>query len=183
MGVLSKSNGSAPDHDDRQRRTEETKAAITGLKEQPKETDADKTELLAELSESDLLDDIDDQALRNLATKDIPTSNFDEAASAEFRAYMDVALAKKRARYPHEGQDVTGVLREVVHDDPNAGLEPIDKGDLLNDETFAQAMKARVEKARGGSLVRSVLSSIKHSIVSREQNEESSGRILGKLRN
>jgi hypothetical protein len=183
MSIIGGKNGSGSSAEDWQEREEETKAAIAGLQDGGEETTRDKTELLEELSESDLLDEIDDQALRHLATKDIPTANFDEAGEAEFRAYMDVALMKKRARYPHEGQDVTGILREVVHDDPSAGLQPIDKGDLLSDETFAQAMKARVTKGRGGSLVRAILSSIKHSIVSRESEDSSSGRILGRLKN
>lgn len=181
MGLLS--NGDRPDPETQRARQEEGQAALQGLQMPGEDTPGDKTELLEELSESDLLDTVDDPALRNLATKDIPTANFDEAEEAEFRAYMDVALLKKRARHPHEGQDVTGVLREYVHDDPAAGLEPIDKGDLLGDETFAQAMKARVSKGKQGSLMRTVLSSIRHSVVRRESGSQDGGRLLSKLRN
>lgn len=177
------SNGDGVDRNEQRRRNEESNAALQQLSEGEMETTRDKVELLSELAESDLVEDIDDQALKHLGTKDIPTANFDEAGEAEFRAYMDVALMKKRARYPHEGQDVTGVLREFVHDDPNAGMEPIDKGDLLSDETYAQAMKARVTKGRNGSLVRAILSSIKHSIVSRDSSDDDGGRLLGRIRN
>lgn len=159
----------------------ERNAAVSRLGGREEDTPHDKTQLLEELSKSDI--DIDDQALQYLATKDIPTSNFDEGDVAEFRGFVDLALLKKRARYPHEGQDVTGTLREWVHDDPNAGLDPIDKGDLLSDETFAQAVKARVLKAKRGSLLRSVLSSIRHSIVQRENGQDDSGgRLLSRFK-
>lgn len=160
---------------------EETQAGITGL--QMPDEDENQTELIRELSESDLRDEIDDPAFRNLLSKDIPTSNFSEEDSAEFRAYADVALMKKKARYPHEKQDVTGVLREFVHDDPNAGLKPQDKGDLAKYETLAQAYKARVNKGKEGSLVRSVLSSIRHSIVDRAGGSDDGGRLLSRIRN
>lgn len=176
--VLSNGKSREKEIQEQQNRQEASRAALQGLQGGGAENPLGKTQLLEELSESDILDEVDDQALRNLATKDIPTSNFDEASEAEFRAFMDVALMMKRARHPHEGQAVTGVLREFVHDDPDAGLEPIDRGDLLSDETFAQAMKARVRKGRDGSLVRTVLSSIRHSVVTRESGDKDGGRLL-----
>lgn len=183
MGVRSKLRENGEDPSERQRRQEEINAGQTGLK-MPEEDDArDKTELLEELSESDLKEELDDEALRFLATKDIPTSNMSEEDVAEFRNYMDVVLMKKRARYPDEDQDITGILREYVHDDPSAGLQPIDKGDLLADEAFAQSMKARVLKAKDGSLLRTVLSSIRVSQVHRPGSDDSSGRLLSRIRN
>lgn len=179
--VLRQKNGQDPQK--QRARAEEGQAALQGLQMPEEQSTEEQTELLRELSEYDLLDEIDDQALRNLATKDIPTSNFSEEQAQEFRAYMEVALLKKRGRHPHPGQDVTGTLREWVHDDPNAGLEPIDRGDLLEDETFAQSMKARVDKARDGSLARLVLSSIRQSIVRRENNDGGGGRLLSRLKN
>jgi len=44
-------------------------------------------------------------------------------------------------------------------------------------------MKARVDKARDGSLARLVLSSIRQSIVRRENNDGSGGRLLSRLKN
>lgn len=166
-----------------QQRAEETKAALTGLQAPDTEDPAEKADLLEELSKSDLLAEIDDEAFRMLASKDIPTSNFDDEDVAEFRNYMDVVRLKKRSRYPHEGQDITGVLREVVHDDPNAGLDPTDRGDLLADEAFMQTLKARVLKARNGSLVQKVLSSMNVSTVRRENSDDGGGRLLSKIRN
>jgi hypothetical protein len=171
-------NGSEPT--EWQKSQEESDAIISGLQEGMDDEDRDKVELLEKLSKSDL--NVEDQALQNLASRDIPTANFDETEVAEYRNYVDVALYKKIARYPHPGQDVTGALREVVHDDVDAGLEPRDKGDILDDETFGQVAKARVTKAKGGALVRSILESIKHSIVSRDGDDGGSERILGKLR-
>jgi hypothetical protein len=173
---------SQTDPDDQRKKAEDTRAALTGLKAPDSETDRDRVELLEQLSESDIIGDIDDEALQHLGSRDIPTANFDEAGEAEFRAYMDVALFKKRARHPHEKQDITGALREVVHNDPEAGLEPIDRGDLLSDESFAQTMKARVTKGRAGQLVRAILSSIKVSRVERERDDSGGGRLLGRLR-
>jgi hypothetical protein len=172
-----------PDPESVRERDRDVKVGMAGMQMPEEDTPRDKTELLEELSESDLLDEINDPALRNLATKDIPTSNFDDGQVAEFSAYVDVALLKKRARHPHEGQDVTGVLREWVHDDPHAGLDPIDKGDLLSDETFARAIKARVLKGKNAGLMRTVLSSIRHSVVERKGgDDDSGGRILSRLR-
>lgn len=172
-----------PDPESIRDRDRDVQVGMAGMRMPDEDTARDKTELLEELSESDLLAEIDDPALRNLATKDIPTSNFDEGQVMEFSAYVDVALLKKRARHPHEGQDVTGILREWVHDDPNAGLDPIDKGDLLSDETFARAVKARVLKGKNAGLMRTVLSSIRHSVVERTgPDDDGGGRILSRLR-
>ncbi|UIP01742.1 hypothetical protein Hbl1158_16945 (plasmid) [Halobaculum sp. CBA1158] len=178
--VLRNKGPSQPDPDEQQRRQEETQAGLTGL--QLPEEEENQTELIQELSESDLREEVDDQAFRNLLTKDIPTSNFDEEQISEFRAYGDVALMKKKARYPHPGQDVTGVLREWAHDDPNAGLRPQDRGDLAQYETLTQSYKARVMKGKDGALVRSVLSSIRHSIVDRAGGSDSGGRLLSRIR-
>jgi len=160
---------------------EESQARLQGLN-MPEEDD-DQTELIQELSQSDLLQQTDDRALQNFLSKDIPTSNFSEEELAEFRAEVDIVLMKKRARYPHENQDVTGVLREWVHDDPSAGLNPQDKGDFLADQTLGQTIKARINKGKDGSLVRTVLSSIKHSIVDRGTGGDSGGRLLSRIRN
>lgn len=177
---LLRSNGDSPEQ--RQRQQERFQTAQAGL-QAPEQYDAsDQKDLLEELSEFDQLDEIDDEAMKRVATKDIPTSNFDEADVAEFRAYMDVLRMKKRARYPDEGQDVTGVWREVVHDDPQAGLHPVDKGDLLADEAFFQSMKARVLKAKNADLVTRVLSSIRVSKVDRG-GDDSDGRLLSRIRN
>lgn len=181
MGLLSSSNDQ-PTREEALKRKEEGQGALAGLQGPAEESPAEKTDLLQELSESDLLDGVDDPALRNLATKDIPTGNFNEAETAEFRAYVDVALLHKRARHPSEDQDVTGTLREWVHDDPTAGLDPVDKRDRQRDETFGRAVKARVTKGKGGSLVRRVLSSIRHSIMQRESgDDDDGGRILERL--
>lgn len=174
---------SQPDAEAVRERERTSRLGMAGLQVPEEDTPRDKTELLEELSESDLKDRIDDPALYNLLTKDIPTSNFDEAQVAEFEGYVDVALLKKRSHYPHENQDVTGILREWVHDDPNAGLTPIDKGDLLSDETFARAVKARVHKGKNAGLIRTVLSSIRHVLTERRGDDDSGGRILSRLRN
>jgi len=174
-----RSNGDSVE--EQQRRAEETKTALTGLQQREQDDPRDKTELLEELSKSDLKDEIDDKALRFLASKDIPTSNMSEEDVQEFKNYLDVLLMRKRAHYPDENQALTGVLREVAHDDPDAGLQPIDKGDLLADEAFAQSMKARVLKAKNGGLISKVLSSIRVSKVSR--GEDSGGdRLLSRWR-
>ena len=181
MGLLSSDD--RPSREEQIRRQEESQGALTGLQGPGQETPAEKTDLLKELSESDLIDRVDDPALQNLATKDIPTGNFDEGETAEFRAYVDVALLHKRARHPHEDQDVTGALRKWVHDDPDAGLDPVDKRDRQRDETFGRAVKARVTKGKNGSLVRRVLSSIRHSIMQRETGgDDDGGRILDRIR-
>jgi len=177
---LLRSNGSDPE--EQQRRQEDIQTGQTGLQMREQDAPDEKTDLLEELSEFDRLDEIDDDTLRMLASKDIPTSNFDEPDVAEFRGFMDVVRMRKRARYPDEGQDVTGVWREVIHDDVEAGLQPVDKGDLLSDEAFFQTMKARVLKAKNGDLVTRVLSSINVSKVERG-NDDSGGRLLSRLRN
>jgi len=180
VSLLRKSNGQDPE--EQQRRHEDIKTGQTGLQVREQDDPSDKTDLLEELSEFDRLDEIDDDTLRMLATKDIPTSNVDEADVAEFRGFMDVARMKKRARYPDEGQDVTGVWREVIHDDVEAGLQPVGKGDLLADEAFFQTMKARVLKAKNADLVTRVLSSIRVSKVDRGGGD-GGGRLLSRLRN
>jgi len=182
VGVLSSDNSNDMSVEERLNRQEEsnTHAQQVGAGQ---DSDGDKAELLEQLSESDLKDGIDDPAIRNLLTTDIPTSNFDEADVQEFRGFVDAALIKKRAAYPHENQDVTGVLREYVHNDPNAGLEPINKQALHDDEAVAQAIKARILKAKNGSLVRRILSSIKHSVLRRENsNDTGGGRLLDRLK-
>lgn len=178
MSIL-RSNGESAE--ERQQRQERFQTAQAGLQAPEMDDASDKTDLLNELAEYDQKDAIDDEAKERMATKDIPTSNFDDGDVAEFRGFMDVLRMKKRARYPDEGQDVTGVWREVVHDDPEAGLYPVDKGDLLADEAFFQSMKARVLKARNGNLVTRVLSSIRVSKVDRGE-DDSGGRLLSRIR-
>ena len=128
----------AESFEDRQERAEESKALIAGLQSRrgsSENDDIDKSELIEQLTEDDLV--ASDQALQNLTTKDIPSANFSDEQSHEFRHYLDVMLERKQAAYPHEGQDVVGDLREWVHDDANAGLRPVSKQDLLIDETGA----------------------------------------------
>lgn len=144
------------------------------------EPQQEKTELIEQLTESDLV--AADATLQNLETKDIPSANFDDAEAQEFRHYLDVVLERKRAAYPHEGQVVTGVLREWQHDDDTAGLEPVDKHDLLADETFKQGVAARITKGKKGSLIGLALRSVQER-VSRigGQSDDSSG-ILGRFK-
>jgi hypothetical protein len=172
------------DEEARQRRAEESQAVVAGLQQPERESPAEKSELISKLTEDDLQTpgQTDDPLLRNLATKDIPSANFSEEEAWEFRHYLDVVLERKRAAYPHENQDVTGVLREWVHDDPEAGLQPVTKQDLLTDETFKQGIAARVTKGKQGTLLGLSLRSIKESVVRRDSSEEKRGGILGKLR-
>lgn len=185
MALRSKNKKNGQDPDDKQDRAVDSKAQLAGLQAAPQEeTPENQAQLLEELTCHDIDAPNGDKALANLLTKDIPSANFSGEEAQEFRAYVDVALMKKRARHPHEGQIVTGVLREWVHDDPDAGLEHIDRGDLLADETFGQVVKSRVSKGRDGTLLRTVLSSIRQSIVRREDGgNDGGGRILSRLKN
>lgn len=169
--------------EERQERAEDTKALIAGLQQPRKgeeETAQDKSELIEQLTEDDLV--ASDQALQNLTTKDIPSANFSEEEAHEFRHYLDAMLERKRAAHPHEGQDVVGVLREWVHDDPSAGMRPVTKEDQLIDETFKQGVAARITKGKDGSLIGLALRSIKESVLRRDGDRSSGGGILGKLR-
>lgn len=186
MGLRRKANGSEHDPDAQQERAVDSKAQLAGLQAATQdETPENQAQLLEELTWADIEPPNGDEALANLLTKDIPSANFSGEEAQEFRAFVDVALMKKRARHPHEGQIVTGVLREWVHDDPDAGLDHIGRGDLLADETFGQSVKARVSKGREGTLLRTVLSSIRQSIVRREggSGDSGGGRILSRLKN
>lgn len=168
--------------EDQQERAEDRQALLTGL-QQPgaqEETPADKTELIEQLTESDLV--ATDGTLQNLLTKDIPSANFSEEEAHEFRHYLDVVLERKRAAHPHEGQDVVGVLREWVHDDPSAGLDPVDRGDLLMDETMKQGVAARITKGKQGSLIGLALRSVRESVLRRDGSSSSGGGLLGRIR-
>jgi len=166
--------------DDRQTRVEESNAMLNALREPAEETPEERTELLQQLTDHDLV--MSDPALQNLLTKDIPSANFSEEQAKEFRHYLDVLLERKTAAFPHEGQDVTGPLREWVHDDPNAGLEPVSKQDLLTDETAKQAVAARITKGQDGSLLRLSLRSIKESVLRRGDEKKSGGGLMGRFR-
>lgn len=167
--------------EEQQRRAEESDAMVSGLRNGPREdTVEEKTELLEQLTEDDLQTTND--TLANLSTKDIPSANFSEEEANEFRHFLDVALERKHAAYPHEGQIVTGPLREWVHDDRSAGLRPVSKQDLLIDETHKQGVAARITKGKDGSLLRQALQSIRQSVLRRDDTGESGGGILGKLR-
>lgn len=158
----------------------QTQALLQGLQPDPEAEREDKAELIKQLTDSDLV--AADESLQNLATKDIPSANFSEAEAEEFRHYLDVMLERKRAAHPHEGQVVTEILREWVHDDPDAGLEPVDKHDLLADETYKQGVAARITKGKKGSLIGLALRSIRESVVRRGTTEKEGGGILSKLR-
>jgi hypothetical protein len=157
-----------------------TEAALQGLSPDPQEEKQDTSELIEQLTDSDLV--AADGTLKNLATKDIPSANFSEEEAEEFRHYLDVVLERKRAAYPHEGQLMTGILREWAHDDPDAGLEPVDKHDLLADETYKQGVAARITKGKRGSLIGLALRSIRESVVRRGGNDDKGSGILGKLK-
>jgi len=167
------------DLEERQRRNEESQAMLSGLNG-IEDTPKDQAELLEQLADDDLV--ASDETLQNLTTKDIPTANFSEEEAHEFRHYIDVVLERKQAAYPHEGQDVTGILREWAHDDPEAGLDPVSKQDRLTDETFKQGIAARTTKGKEGSLITLALRSITESVVRRRGDNNSGGGILGRLR-
>lgn len=163
----------------RQEAVADTEAMVRGLDPQEQD-DVEKTKLLEQLTDDDLV--AADDTLQNLTTKDIPSANFSDEEAVEFRHYLDVVLERKRAAYPHEGQVMTGIVREWAHDDIDAGLEPISKQDLLTDETFKQGVAARITKGKGGSLIGLALRSIRESVLRRGDRRESGGGILGRLK-
>lgn len=167
-------------YQDRQQRAEESDAMVSGLRQGREDTLEEKTELIEQLTDDDL--GAADATLQNLTTKDIPSANFSEAEAHEFRHYLEVVLERKKAAHPHEGQDVTGELREWVHDDQEAGLEPVSKNDLITDNTFVQAVAARITKGKEGKLLDSALRSIRESVLRRDSEDSSGGGILGKVR-
>jgi len=169
-----------PDIEQRQRMNEDSKAVLSGLNQPDENDDRDRAELLDQLTDSDLV--AADATLQNLASKDIPSANFSEAEAQEFRHYLDVAIERKRAAHPHPDQDVTGILREVVHDDPEAGLDPVDPRDRLLDDTFRQGVAARMTKGKEGNLLGLALRSIKESVLRRGEQQSSGGGILGRFR-
>jgi len=165
--------------EERQERAEESNAMVNRLRGEG-DTVEEKTELIEQLTDDDL--DAADGTLRNLTTKDIPSANFSEEEATEFRHYLDVVLERKRAAHPHEGQDVVAELREWVHDDQSAGLEPVSKSDLLTDETFKQAVAARITKGKDGKLLESALRSIRESVLRRGSDDSGGGGLLGKIK-
>jgi len=157
-------------------------ALVNGVnRQEPDEDDADRAELLDQLTDNDLA--AADDALQNLTTKDIPTANFSDEEAEEFRHYLDVVLERKRVAQPHEGQLVTGIIREWAHDDPDAGLKVPSKRDKLLDETHKQGVAARITKGKNGSLIGLALRSIRESVLRRRGGDSSGGGgLLGKLK-
>jgi len=179
---MAASNGELADQERaRQDEVAAADALANGVRQPEEDDDADKTELLEQLTDDDLV--AADDTLQNLATKDIPSANFSEEEALENRHYLDVVLERKFAAYPHEGQEVTGIVREWAHDDPDAGREPLSKQDLLADETFKQGVAVRITKGKNGSLLGLALRSIRESVLRRDSDESSSGGgLLGRLK-
>jgi len=150
-----------------------------GMPMQPGEEPKDKSELVEQLTDDDLV--TSDDSLENVKSKAFPSGNFSEEEAQENRHWLDVILIRKKVAYPHPGQDVTGILREWVHDDPEAGLSPVSKEDRLTDETFKQASAARITKGKEGSLITLVLRQIRESVV-RRGGESGGGGLLGRFR-
>lgn len=150
-----------------------------GMPMQPGEEPRDKSELVEQLTDDDLV--TSDESLENVKSKAFPSGNFGEAEAQENRHWLDVILIRKKVANPHPGQDVTGILREWVHDDPEAGLSPVSKQDRLTDETFKQASAARMTKGKEGSLITLVLRQIRESVV-RRGDDDSGGGLLGRFR-
>lgn len=147
---------------------------------QPGEEPDDTSELVEQFTDSDI--ETFSDALDNLQSDEFPTANFSEEQFEENRHYMEVIQERVRAAMPHENQDVTGILREWAHDDPDAGLEQPSREDLLKDETGKQAMIARSTKGKDGSLLKWVLRQIRESVVRRDGEQGGGGGLLGRFR-
>lgn len=154
-------------------------ALLAGLQQPETDTPADKSSLIDQLTSNDIEASSDE--LANLVTKDFPSGNLSEEEAWEFRHWLDVVLDRYRSSYPHKDSDVTGVLREVVHDDPTAGLQPKSDADIIQDETFKQAVAARLTKGRQGRLLGLTLPSVKESVLRHADDDESSGGLIGKM--
>jgi len=159
---------------------EDSRALLQGLQMPDDQSAAQKAQLIQQLTDADDLNASDD-SLDNLLTTDIPSANFGDAESLEFRHYLDVILERKRAAYPHDKQIVIGALRAFVHDDPSANRQPVDSKSKLVDETFKQGIAARITKGKQGTLIGQALRSIRESRVHREA-DAGGGGLLGKIR-
>jgi hypothetical protein len=171
------------EHSKRQQEAASAQVLANGVQgaEAADDDDAEKTELLEQLTDDDLV--AADDTLQNLVTKDIPSANFSDEEAVEFRHYLDVVLERKKAAQPHEGQEVVGIVREWAHDDPEAGMEPVSKEDLLTDETYKQGVAARITKGKNGSLLGLALRSIRESVLRRDGSSSSEGGgLIGKLK-
>jgi len=173
---------SAESFEERAETEEETHATKQnlGMPTQPGEEPEDTTELLEQFTDSDI--ETGSAAFDNLQSKEFPTAQFSEEQFAENRHYMEVIQERVRAALPHENQDVTGILREWAHDDPDAGLEQPSREDLLMDETGKQAIIARSTKGKDGSLLKWVLRQIRESVVRRDGDKKGGGGLLGRFR-
>jgi len=141
--------------------------------------DSNAPETLKYVSEPE---DIDSpiEALEWINSKSTSTANLEpeDVRSKEWVLEYHQLMARME-RPPAYG--ITGHLRAYVYDDVNEYKQPLKAGSKLEVEGFTEIGKESSTRSKGGWGVETSTRDTKESIV-RDQNEESGGGILGKLK-
>lgn len=116
---------------------------LTGTGDSPTE----RARLLEMLTDTEL-DPPSQRFLANLAVKDLPLANLDEADKHEFKwDIVENTMETFIAAHPHDDSAVYGGVRAVIYDDPSEALEPLSRSEIQQARTFLWQVYARATRA------------------------------------
>lgn len=144
------------------------------------DTPAERARLLEMLTDTDL-EEPSQRFLSNLAVKDLPLANLDEADKHEFKwDVVENTMETFIAAHPHDDSAVYGGARAVIYDDPSEALEPLSRSEIQQAWTFLWQVYARATRAEDMRQQEIAGKQSNESIVRREGFESSSGGFLNR---
>jgi len=150
-----------------------------GLSE-PGDDPADRARLLDMLTDTDL-EPPSQGFLANLAVKDLPLANLDEADKHEFKwDIVENTMETFIAAHPHDDSAVYGGARAVIYDDPSEALEPLSRSEVQQARTFLWQIYARATRAEDMRQQEIAGKQSNESIVRREGFDDSSGGFINR---
>lgn len=145
-------------------------------------SEGDRARLLDMLTDTDL-EPPSRRFLVNLAVKDLPLANLDDADLHEFKWKLPIIFEQFVAAHPHEDSGITGGARAYLYDDPSEALEPLSRSEMQQAQTFLDQTYFLATRAKGMEQQKLASKQINESLVQRQGFEsDSGGGILGRIR-
>lgn len=145
------------------------------------DTPEQRARLLEMLTDTDL-EPPSQRFLANLAVKDLPLANLDEADKHEFKwDIVENTMETFIAAHPHDDSGVYGGFRAYVYDDPSEALEPLSRDEIQQARTFLWQVYALATRAEDMRQQEIASKQSNESIVRREGFESESGGFLSRV--
>lgn len=119
--------------------------------------------------------------LRNLISKDFVLANLNKEEVHELKWRLRIKREKFYAMHPSRECLVTGEDREYINDDRNDSLLPLTQEQKIVADDFFDGIWVRITRAKGMKQQEIMKTSIHESHVQRDQQEQQSGGLLGRL--